>query len=674
MIQLVSLSLRNFMTLETLDMSFSPRESLMITGNNGSGKSTLFTAIALALIDYRKGDSYKDYVRRGCTEATLLLEARYKGHPITYDIKIVDAKYGNPMTKKITYLGTTYTNSECKVFAELHDMDYLEHTMFLFQNDSSIVDLKPAQRAHLLRKLFHFEFDDALASLKGSLDQYQLQKLSATARWEELLKRRFIPNRLVPELSRGEEASILKKLKSLQLEINKISQYDPEVVKRVEGDIAITKQARLAAEKSMKDNTSWLEVIHTNLDHKSVLVKNYQETINSIPEDIHQQVQDINKKIQEATSQMTDAASDVKLCNQEVNTLKSQLDISSAGICHACGHTIEEGHICELTEKYEKALKGKELAVEALSSYRKFVDELRSKETELRRLATSRESSLSNKRSAEKEIDSLNADKSRAESLIEEKKTSLTYLNTRLEALLVEDESHREVREQLAKQASLTKDKESLEEVLALQQKNKIVNEERQNLNKKMKEEKENHDRVVRELSQQVNDLSSQYDITKKAISILETDFPNFIILKTCAQLELYINSFIQKVFPYMEVKLKPVRSGVEFYYTSASSDNEWLSVKMASGAESAVLSLAWRVAIAKMYGVTTLLLDEVDAAASEENSQVIYEFIASLDTFKQIIFISHKKEAMRAIVSLMDSVTCYYVQDGEYMWIDEPI
>ena len=120
-----------------------------------------------------------------------------------------------------------------------------------------------------------------------------------------------------------------------------------------------------------------------------------------------------------------------------------------------------------------------------------------------------------------------------------------------------------------------------------------------------------------------------------------------------------------------MSVKLQQSRSGVEFYYTPDGIG--WLSVKMASGAQKAILSLSWRIAIARMSNLDAILFDEIDKSMTDENSKIIYEFIASLDTFKQTITISHRKAALRAINNLADNVSCYWVQDGTYESVDDP-
>ena len=117
-----------------------------------------------------------------------------------------------------------------------------------------------------------------------------------------------------------------------------------------------------------------------------------------------------------------------------------------------------------------------------------------------------------------------------------------------------------------------------------------------------------------------------------------------------------------------MKVSLKLNRSGVSFYYLSESSDEDWLTVKMASKAQKKTLSLAYQIALAKMYGLSCILVDEVDDAMSDENAKMIYEFMASLEDFQQIIFISHRQESINTMMnSGRDNIVMYKVAHGEY-------
>ena len=65
------------------------------------------------------------------------------------------------------------------------------------------------------------------------------------------------------------------------------------------------------------------------------------------------------------------------------------------------------------------------------------------------------------------------------------------------------------------------------------------------------------------------------------------------------------------------------------------------------------------------------ILLDEVDASLSAENAEIVYNFIASLDNFEQIVFISHRKESIEAAREVNPRTVCYTVEDGEYTLLD---
>ena len=153
----------------------------------------------------------------------------------------------------------------------------------------------------------------------------------------------------------------------------------------------------------------------------------------------------------------------------------------------------------------------------------------------------------------------------------------------------------------------------------------------------------------------------------KQEIDIFETKFPNFIVLQACQKLEDIINSIVQRVFPYCRVSLKLSKGGINFFYTSESSEDEWIPVSMASGAQRRTLSLAYFIALAKLSNISCIFLDEMDASMSPENAGIVYDFIGSLDYFDQVFFISHRKEAHEAVKARNDKLITYLVENGNY-------
>ena len=147
---------------------------------------------------------------------------------------------------------------------------------------------------------------------------------------------------------------------------------------------------------------------------------------------------------------------------------------------------------------------------------------------------------------------------------------------------------------------------------------------------------------------------------------------PNFLIVKTCSKLETEMNTFVQEVFPEFRIRLLQSKRGVEFFYTTDPNNDmedvkSLINSKMASGYERSVLGIAFKVALCRAYGLTFAALDEIDAAASDDNSMKTFSSLINSNVFDQMIFITHKEPTKEMIRSLADDVTCYHVDGGVF-------
>jgi len=202
----------------------------------------------------------------------------------------------------------------------------------------------------------------------------------------------------------------------------------------------------------------------------------------------------------------------------------------------------------------------------------------------------------------------------------------------------------------------------------------KVTNTERTRLNLLLTQQQDLDKKEIQNLAiaeQQYMDICTSL---KQVKTILETVLPDYIIAQACVILQNFINEFIQSTELDLKVKLVAESSskkskGVQFYYLSHLGTKdlpEWLPVSMASGYETTLLTLAFKLAIAFMYESDILLLDEPDKTATEDNSLLLFKHIANLEGFKQIFLISHRESCLEWIKNEADALV-YWVEEGTY-------
>jgi chromosome segregation ATPase len=162
--------------------------------------------------------------------------------------------------------------------------------------------------------------------------------------------------------------------------------------------------------------------------------------------------------------------------------------------------------------------------------------------------------------------------------------------------------------------------------------------------------------------------------IYEEVLNILDKTLPNYMVVKTCASLQNEMNNFIQSIFPTYEVQLQNSKKGCEFFYTKDNTimeqpkkrNNAWLNSKMSSGFEKALLTIAFKVSLAQLYGINVLILDEPDGAADKDNSLLFFENLLNA-SFDQIFLVSHKSDIREMILNNISNSICYVAEKGNF-------
>lgn len=633
MITLRTIHLENFMSIDSLDLSFDDDTIISISGRNGNGKSSLIYAIALCITGYRYGDSYKNEIKRGSEEAKIYLEAELKGYPIIYDLTLKTK--GNPLSRKVTYKGITYNNSDYDDFMKENDLDYIEDLMFLFQSKDNLINIKPAERATTLRKLFQFEFPDIVNKFKEKQELNKISNVEINSVINELGSRIYETKPLLRVLNPSIIDEYSKRIEEITTDLSKINNV------------------------SFEDYSERIKSLESYVNESYDVIHSMESKLFKLNPVDPPKALDIDEKDSEkAKEDVGTIKKDLYRIEIEFNNLKNQVEMAKKGICHSCGQSIPKKHVDSLIKKQNE--KNEEL------------NATRNRLEECVRIYNEISTKISRYNLEKNKYDKYIREKEQNEVILSNMKMRQQLIDKTVEEIngLKEKQKNNESLIKLReKKDSLIKEKDELNEKINRANEVVITNRERIKTNNDIIKQRDERDKRVLELSDQLNNNIKNMDITKQCIDIFDSQFPNFILLRACSQLEEYINSIIERVFEGFRVRLNQSRSGVNFYYKTSriGDDDEWIPVCMASGAEKKILSLAYTIALGKMYGLNCILLDEVDGSCDTESAKDIYKFITSLKDFNQIIFISHNKD-VRDIVKESDKNILYYtVSKGVY-------
>lgn len=688
MIELHRLKLEDFMCISKADLDFTNEKIILLIGNNGHGKSAVMDAISMCLNETKRADSYKEYVRKGQKQSLIKLDASIKGNPISFEITIW-AKGGTEKT--VTYDKKTYKNSEVADLLSTFDLKYFSEIIMSMQGEGDITKLSPAQREQFLQKLLNFDFAEQLVNCKTNLAEtratidFNTSQISFT---EEAISSKKQEHRepLPITLTDTEVGEIRSAISDISAKIAKLPTL-------------INSQNILQKEKDLLINTAHAKTLKiTNLENKIARVNDDLKELQSVEKQISEEntklenneklfrdndalVADLLLKVNAKKVEAVDLETELRKKNNVVYNLQHKVEVIKDGKCGECGSTFTSDTIEQVTAECDKET----LECSVLTSKLGILN------SELSNLNTEMSNLQANKVKLNTEKAVITTNKSNLEKKLAQLQSTTTTLSALQKDLETEKQTSdcdsskvKEIETQLADLQTKIQTFDGLNKNLQLNQtklnayndtvaQNNIILQTNENIQKAVVD----MELKITETKAAIEKSRAQETIHNDVIVLLEKTFPNYLIVKTCAKLEAEMNNYIQNVFPNMEVRLFQNKKGVEFFYTPHRDKikdfkkENLLNVKMASGFEKSVLSMAFKVSLCKAYNLPFAFLDEIDSAGSEENSQRLFESLISNDTFDQLFIISHKNSVRDIIKSLAPKVKTYYVNKGKFS-IDE--
>ena len=676
MILINEISLTNFESIESLHLTFDNHQMTSIRGENGSGKSTLFHAIAFLLFNYKKGDSYRSYVRLGADEAHLEMTALLDDFPVVYDVTIkAEGRSGTPVTRKVTYKDTVYGTSDYSKFIKDNNLDHLEEIMFLFQDSTSIIEARPAERAAMLRKLFNLDFSSYAARLKDEQEDNKIGIVEYNTILKDLQGRTYEKQSLTREIPTALIDTWEERIAEINKELSALSSFNTR-------DLISCRQAISECERLLSSERAKLQSKTSELIRRQVSLESYTESHSSLlngidratyRKNINSHLEELARLLEETELDKTNHTSTLTDIDKQLSVLKYSLDenrkhlaSSSSGVCHSCGQPIDKNHLVKLQEEKNELQLKFDAAKSQRDSEEVTIKKLQQNIIDLQAETSQYNNKLSQEESLQTTIEATTVQIVDLQELIETLQRNVDSYVSELNQLGEKKHALEELEQAQEKVRNLENEKKDLE--LKIRDANAIVisNIERKRFNEGVDRREKEDTEKAHDAADKLNNLQLSTNVNKTCIDIFENKLPNYIILRVCKDLEGFINDVVQRAFPYITVELRADRSGVNFFYKTDTS-KEVISISMASGAQKRIITLAYQIALASLFNTGAIFLDEIDASMSSTSATIVYDFISSLCNFDQVFFISHRQESFAAVQDSNPAVVFYSVDKGTY-------
>jgi chromosome segregation ATPase len=617
---------------------------------------------------------------------------KYNSVPVVFNV-VLNVRGGTPLERDVEYEGKHYINSEVTDLIKELDFTFYSDIILSMQGQDDIATMTPVQRANLLQRLFQFDFAEKVKGINDKIDEaneaIKLDNSKIDYLNKELVAKKARRDSVVLKeppfdsstyyAKQAEQDRLFEELsntKKIMGEVNELHDKRNDIVEKSNNlgyKIQDLKQRKETAQAAKNE----LETF--DFDGKSSTLTSEIENLRKEIDSQNASLQMFDESIKAFQTKQTEVLQNIATCQYKDTEFAKKLSLIEKGVCPECGQsTCNMDHSVIEYDKDTNANKIIDLKAEEGNIGFAIADDKRKKE-EIRQKISSL---ISKKATAEANLTSLrstyNVLKAKVMPLdvYEQLESDLTVAEADQSAL---QDAYNNVMNELEKrkdawikQDEIERKYEAIKADIKMFDNAMVFNNAAQKQIEQYDEDIKNSELNIEEIKNNAASLAKDIDCYNEVKKVLDKELPNFLIVKTCSKLETEMNTFVQEVFPEFRIRLLQSKRGVEFFYTTDPNNDmedvkSLINSKMASGYERSVLGIAFKVALCRAYGLTFAALDEIDAAASDDNSMKTFSSLINSNVFDQMIFITHKEPTKEMIRSLADDVTCYHVESGEF-------
>ena len=675
--------IQNFNNITDAELDLSSAVSLFV-GDNGSGKTSVVDAIGLCLFEYKRSDTYADYIKSGKDNACIYFECEISNEPITFNITI-NKTGSTALEREVNFQGKVYHNSEVSTLLESLNLKYFSDIFCSMQNGKDITKLSPTERVAYIQKLLAFSFgpqikttDDTIKQLTETITELSTTNAALNQTIQNLEKQIKPLNNLDSLYSNIDEI----KTKASQLQSYIISKT---AALRSNAAVAIVKDkinaeiVALSNELTSK-NTKAAEIRLANesrtktinkISEVKTIISEYEVKINNIEAKLNSL--DTQYAVQETTVQNKSA--EYYAAEAQLNVCKNNFDKVNHDKCPYCGQDISADNKAHYKQELDNAEETTLKLQKDLDIEKDKLNTLSNEKTGLLRekmsLAALLDAQNNQLRSYETELVCIDNELTQLKPLLENINSIEQLIKEKQDLLKLENEKLLEIdnEEWNNSQKQLSEYNQIITNYQRIVDENTHIQAANEALQKNIDLQRKTLDENIEKYTLLSDDLA----VYKEAKQIFEKKLPQFIIIKTCKKIQNKLNELVQTIFPNLYIRLFYSKKGIEFFYsTSGVTDEEadkdsMLPIKQASGFEKAILSICFKSVLCEAYDIPFVILDEVDAAASEENSRRFFDIVINGGLFQQSIIISHKIDIQDTIKGMSDSISSYMVAEGNF-------
>ena len=663
------LYLKDFMKIKEMEFHLSPTEMIILSGGNGQGKSAVFEAMALILTGHRKGSSVKHYIRRGQKKFHLKAKIRKTPQSPVFDVEMVCSHTTMPpVNKTVTYEDTSYQNSEYDNFMRAHfDVDLISNITLTMQGDNNLAGFKPAQLRDLLKNVFKISFDQEQEQTHRIASHYRERAHSLDKQIKSIQESLEILKKDEPILFRPPSQKKIdeareayekakERLQELERSTSSLEALEREH-KRVQ-DTALDKWGQVERyEKEHQRIENALQELQKKIEASKAKVEKAEEHISSFELKTSQA---INNELETLREGLRDL-------NNQKHNLEHKLDLLDKGSCPTCNQTLPEDWVSNKEEFVEKLYE----LEESIKSTKQLGDAYKTMLTKVNKAVQTRDQAQKEVEMQESQLDfmlqSFDRDNSIQQieyykKLAQDAQNEADELHGRIQKHYKEMEGLLEEKKEVDAQVKETR--ETLQQ-LENSRRNYEAKLEILNDNNARKEEIEHR---LKTMTDEDIDVHQDLEVYEVAERLVDKYLPTFGVLTAGEKVVRGMINIIRPVIPSWDLRLSPSRDGVYFEYRENEED-EWSPISMASGFENALCNIAFKMNLTAYYGLSLMILDEVDAAAVDDNSYKVFDSIIQFKRaydIHQIWLVSHKGEVLRQLIAEYgEQIQMFSIEDG---------